>query len=70
MSLMVFLNKKIKCNKIKCNYCGDVIESKTVHDFVYCSCKKVAVDGGKDYLKRIYTKDLNTDYVELSEFEK
>lgn len=36
---------------IKCKHCGDVIKSKHRHDFVWCSCGKVAVDGGNDYLK-------------------
>ena len=45
--------KKIQCNKIKCKNCGDIIESKRIHDLVYCSCGSVAVDGGLEYLKRI-----------------
>ena len=43
---------KIIVNKIKCKKCGDVIESKSVHDFKYCRCGAVAVDGGHDYLRR------------------
>lgn len=43
--------KEIICNKIKCKKCGDVIESKNTNDYKRCSCG--AVDGGKDYLKRI-----------------
>lgn len=43
----------IKLNSIKCLACGDVIVSKHRHDFVWCSCKSVAVDGGKSYLKRV-----------------
>lgn len=39
-------------NAIKCNKCGDIIESKSVHDFVFCKCGAVAVDGGHDYLRR------------------
>ena len=45
--------KKIMGNKIKCKHCGDIIESKYRHDFVKCSCGKVAVDGGHAYLKRM-----------------
>jgi Zn finger protein HypA/HybF involved in hydrogenase expression len=56
--------KKIINNKIQCNKCGDIIESKTTHDFKYCSCKSVAVDGGKEYLKRLGNKE---DFIELSE---
>lgn len=36
-------------NRIKCKKCGDIIESKTRHDFVQCSCKSCFVDGGHDY---------------------
>ena len=39
-------------NAIRCKKCGDVIESKTVHDFKFCSCGACAVDGGYDYLRR------------------
>lgn len=39
-------------NKAKCLSCGDVIMSKHVHDFVWCSCGKLGVDGGSHYAKR------------------
>lgn len=39
-------------NAIRCNLCDDEIESKTVHDFVWCKCGACAVDGGHEYLKR------------------
>ena len=39
-------NKKILVNKIQCKKCKDIIESKHVHDFKWCSCKSIAVDGG------------------------
>ena len=29
---------KIIRNAIRCKNCGDIIESKTVHDFKFCSC--------------------------------
>ncbi|MDY5984720.1 MAG: hypothetical protein SPI94_04545 [Candidatus Onthovivens sp.] len=41
-------------NKIKCKFCGDVIESKHVHDFKTCSCGKCSVDGGHEYLRRCF----------------
>ena len=53
----------ILVNKIRCNRCGDVIESKTVHDYRMCSCGAVAVDGGHDYLRRTGEQ---TDWEELS----
>lgn len=43
---------KIIENKAQCLICGEIIESKTVHDYKECSCKSLAVDGGKEYLKR------------------
>ena len=33
-------------NMIRCKSCGDIIESTSTHDFVKCSCGRVAVDGG------------------------
>ena len=56
--------KKIVINKIKCINCGDILESKAPNDFKRCSCGKVAIDGGHDYLKRIGNDE---DYIELSE---
>ncbi len=57
---------KIMINKIRCKKCGDIIESKSVHDFKFCKCKSVAVDGGHDYLRRL--GDLE-DWDDLSEYE-
>lgn len=36
--------------KIKCLICGDVIESKSVHDLVSCQCDSCYIDGGQEYL--------------------
>lgn len=60
------MERKIIRNRIKCKHCDDIIESTSVHDFKFCSCGKVAIDGGKCYLKR--TGNLN-DWEELSEVE-
>ena len=43
---------RIVRNSAKCLICGEEIESTYRHDFVTCSCGKLSVDGGKDYLKR------------------
>jgi hypothetical protein len=40
-------------NKIQCTKCLDVIESVHRHDFKWCKCGAVAVDGGKDYMRRV-----------------
>ena len=60
------MNNKIIKNMARCKKCGDIIESKNTHDFIKCSCGSIAVDGGKEYLKRV--GNLN-DTIELSEFE-
>ena len=38
---------------IECKHCGDVIFSRARHDFCYCECNKVAIDGGKLYTRVI-----------------
>lgn len=49
---------KIIHNRIRCKNCGDIIESKSRHDWVCCSCFKDSggttgcfVDGGYDYMR-------------------
>ena len=54
-------------NAIRCKKCGDIIESKTVHDFKFCSCGACAVDGGHDYLRRCGNLE---DWEELSKAER
>ena len=44
---------KVIVNKVRCKSCDDIIESKHRHDFVFCKCGKIAVDGGKEYLRRV-----------------
>lgn len=39
-------------NAAQCLICMDIIESKSVHDFITCSCGNLSVDGGHDYCKR------------------
>ena len=62
-------NKKFRItrNIIKCKKCGDMIESFYVHDFKFCKCGAVAVDGGQDYLKRSGNRE---DWEELSEIQE
>lgn len=49
---------QILSNKIKCNYCGDIIESTHVHDYKECKCGKCSVDGGKYYLSRNFPSEV------------
>ena len=59
--------RKIIRNAIRCNQCGDVIESTYRHEYVQCSCGKVAVDGGHYYLRRSYSGNRD-DYTDISEY--
>ena len=43
------MTKQITKNTIKCLKCGDSIESKHQHDFQWCKCGAVFVDGGLTY---------------------
>jgi hypothetical protein len=61
------MTSRIKSNKAKCNKCGDIIESKSVHDFVTCKCGAIFVDGGHEYLRR--GADNFDDITEMSEYE-
>lgn len=36
---------------VKCLECGEVIRSTYRHDFKWCRCESVFVDGGKDYFR-------------------
>ncbi len=58
---------KIKVNKIRCNKCGDEIESTYRHEFKWCSCGACAVDGGLSYLRRCGNRE---DWTDLSDYEK
>lgn len=52
-------------NRAKCLLCGEIIESTYTHDFKWCSCKNLAVDGGHAYLRRAFRE--KGTYEELSE---
>ena len=51
-------------NAIRCNLCGEEIESKSRHDYVECKCGACAVDGGHAYLRRSFREE--GCYTELS----
>lgn len=62
----MYKHKKIKRNRARCRKCITIIESEHRHDYVSCKCGAIAVDGGKDYLRRAgHVKDIE----DLSEYE-
>ena len=46
--------EKILRNRAQCRRCGEILESRSVHELVWCGCGSIAVDGGHDYLRRCY----------------
>ena len=54
----------IVLNAIQCVRCEEVIRSTHRHDFRRCKCGRVAVDGGHDYLKRLFKEE--GDFLDLS----
>ena len=50
-------------NQVRCLKCGDEPFSAHRHDFKYCKCGNVAVDGGTEYLRRVYT---TKDFADIS----
>lgn len=52
-------------NRARCRRYGEVIESRHRHDFVFCSCNAIFVDGGLDYARRGGSHE---DIEDLSEY--
>lgn len=64
------MTEKLIRNRIRCKKCLDVIESKFGHDFKYCKCGSVFVDGGTDYCRYGYPGGDVNDWIEsLCEYE-
>lgn len=58
---------KIVSNKIRCKFCGDILESFSVHDFKKCRCGKCSTDGGHEYAQRSFiTENPEDTYEDLS----
>lgn len=45
--------EKLIINKAQCKQCGSIIISENVNELIRCSCGKIAVDGGYEYIRRI-----------------
>lgn len=45
------MKKEFKQAAVKCLLCDDIIYSVNRHHCHYCSCKKIFIDGGKDYVR-------------------
>lgn len=51
-------------NAAVCKKCKDYIRSKHKHDFKWCSCKAIAVDGGSWYARRLGNPENIIDIIE------
>ena len=60
------MSQRLVRNAAKCLKCGDVIESRTVHDFRRCSCGAVFVDGGLAYTRHGFNSEAS--YEDRSEY--
>lgn len=58
--------QKLTRNAVECHQCGDIIESLHTHDFKWCRCGNVAVDGGLSYARRAFQ---TVDWSDLSEYQ-
>ena len=58
---------KLLRNMVKCNICGDIIESTHRHDFKRCKCGRIFSDGGHDYVRVGFKEE--GDYTDLSVYE-
>lgn len=54
-------------NSARCLHCGDEIESTHRHDFKWCRCGKLGVDGGHAYIRQIGSAGMDTSIVAVRE---
>lgn len=45
----------IKVMAIKCSKCHELVYSRARHDYNFCSCGSVGIDGGRSYTKVSFT---------------
>lgn len=62
-------------NRVQCNNCKDIIQSEWGHHFLTCKCGDVSVDGGRNYLRRVFKEkgcytDMSETYLENTETGK
>lgn len=43
---------------IQCPKCREILFSESTHDYKFCSCESVSVDGGTDYLRYGWSNDI------------
>lgn len=56
------MNEMILQNEVQCLNCNDIVWSGSRHDFKSCKCGAVSVDGGQEYIRRVYDSKIAPDY--------
>jgi len=59
----------MKIKAYQCLKCKDTIYSRATHDFHWCSCRSIAIDGGFQYMKLSFPGGCYTDHVVEREIE-
>lgn len=57
---------RILQNQARCLDCGDEPYSAHRHNFKYCKCGNISVDGGLDYIRRGYLPDANMEDMSIT----
>ena len=60
------MSVKILQNQARCLDCGDEPYSANRHDFKSCKCGNISVDGGLDYIRRVYDTDANMEDMSIT----
>lgn len=48
---LAILKPKTRVHAVVCPKCSDIIYSRANHDFHWCTCESVFIDGGFDYVR-------------------
>ena len=67
---MLIKVKRLVRNALRCNKCDDEIVSIHRHDFNYCKCGAIAIDGGLEYTRRVGDIYNYTDLSVEEEYER
>ena len=60
--------RKIIVNKVRCKKCNDIIESVDTHDFKYCGCGSIAIDGGIEYQRYLWGINATKKVADVDEY--
>lgn len=60
---------KILRNALKCRECGDVIESVSTDEWVFCSCHRCGLRGGTEFVETTLIDYPKYDLITEREFE-